>query len=226
MNKDKIKNAWQKGFYKDIEKRPDKIFREPHKDLPKFIKLLKQAQAKNVLDLGCGTGRHLVVLAKEGFNIYGIDLTDIAIKVAKKWLGREKIKTNLIVGDIYKKLPYNNNFFDGVISTKAMHHARVSQIKKLIKELERVIRPGGILMVEVPKRHRESQHLKRRYKKIEPGTIIPLEWPERGVPHHIFVSKKEIAALFPNFQILDIRVNQGSTKHKTSSHYTMLARLR
>ncbi len=81
-------------------------------------------------------------------------------------------------------------------------------------------------MVEVPKSHRESQHLKRRSKEIEPGTIIPLEGPEKGVPHHIFVNKKELRALFPNFQILDIFINQGSAKYKTSSHYTMLAKLK
>lgn len=226
MKRDKIKNAWQEGFYKDIEKRPDKIFREVSTGFSEFLKLLKKIKAKNVLDLGCGTGKHAVALAKNRFKVYGIDLVDAALKVAQKWLAQEGVEADLAVGNIYKKLPYDNNFFNGVISTKAMHHARVFQIKKLIKELERIMRPGGILMVEVPKRHRESWHLKRQYKKIEPGTIIPLEGQERGVPHHIFVSKKELAALFPNFQILDIRVNQGSTKHRTSSHYTMLGRLK
>ena len=42
MKRDKIKNAWRKGFYKDIEKRPDKIFREVSKGFPEFLKLLKK----------------------------------------------------------------------------------------------------------------------------------------------------------------------------------------
>jgi ubiquinone/menaquinone biosynthesis C-methylase UbiE len=226
MKKDRIKSAWQSGFYKDIEKRSDKIFREPHKDLPEFIKLLKQAKAKNVLDLGCGTGRHLVALAKAGFKVYGIDLTDIAIKIAKKWLGSENINADLIVCNIYEELPYKNNFFDGVISTKAMHHARVSQIKKLVKELGRVMRPGGILMVEVPRRKRGYERFKGQYKEIAPGTIVPVAGPEKGVPHYIFSNRKELTDLFPNFKILRISFSSGYNKISRNSHYTMFAKLK
>lgn len=104
--KDKIKNYWQDGFYKNIENQPEKIFRDVHRDLPKFIKLLKRIKAKRVLDLGCGTGVHSVALAKGGFQVFGFDLVDSVVKIAGDWLKQEGLKANLSVGDIYKKLPY------------------------------------------------------------------------------------------------------------------------
>ncbi len=108
-----------------MEKHWDKIFREkgkvfakPQKDIPKIVRLLKQKGVKRVLDLGCGSGRHLVYLAKEGFEVYGIDIAKYGIKIAKNWLREKGLKANLKIGNIYQKLPYSNDFFDAIISTQ------------------------------------------------------------------------------------------------------------
>jgi 2-polyprenyl-3-methyl-5-hydroxy-6-metoxy-1,4-benzoquinol methylase len=45
--------------------------------------------------LGCGSGRHVVYLAKNGFEVYGIDIAKSGIKIAKEWLKDEKLKANL-----------------------------------------------------------------------------------------------------------------------------------
>lgn len=223
----KIKDSWKSRFYKDVEKHPERVFRDLHKDLPRFVKLLKRAGAKNVLDLGCGTGKHTVALAKGGFRVFGFDLVETAVKVVQDWLKKEWLGAELRVGDMYKKLPYKDNFFDGIISTKVLHHGTLPQIKKLVKELERVMRPGGILMVEVPRNKRGYKRFKGKYKEIGQGLIVPTAGPEKGVPHYILSSKKELADLFPNFKVISITITgMVAGMANSRNHYTLLGRLK
>jgi len=216
-------NIWNEKFYGKEEEYRKEIFLIPHKDLLKFVKLLRKIKAKRVLDLGCGTGRHVIVLAKRGFEVYGIDAAKRALKLTKERLKEKCLKAKLRVEDIYKELPYKNNFFDGVISIKVLHHAKVAQIKQLIKEIERIMRSSGILMVEVPRK--KKRHSSKKYKKIEAGTYAPLKGPEAGVPHHIF-DEDELRTLFSHFEVLDIH-HTGEDKIQTPSpHYTMFAKLK
>jgi len=99
-----------------------KVFEKPQGNIPRIAKLFKKKGVKRILDLGCGSGRHTVYFAKNGFDVYGIDVAPSGIKMTKKWLKKENLKANLKVGNIYKKLPYKDNFFDAVISTQTIHH--------------------------------------------------------------------------------------------------------
>jgi len=216
-------NIWDKRFYGKEEEYRKEIFRIHHKDLPKFVKLLRKIKAERILDLGCGTGRHIIALAKRNFEVYGIDIAKKALNLTKERLKEEGLKARLRAGDFYKKLPYKDKFFDGVISINALHHARVFKIKKLIKEIERVMKAGGILMIEVPRK--KKRHSNKKYKKIEPGTYTPLKGPEEEVPHHIF-DEAELKNFFSHFEILDIH-HTGEDKIRTPSpHYTMFAKFK
>jgi len=220
----RIMNVWEKRFYSKEGVFRKKIFRIPHQDLFKFVKLLREIKAKRILDLGCGTGRHIIALAKKGFQIYGLDVSPTALKETKERLRQEGLKAKLELENIYKKLPYRDNFFDGVISIKVLHHGRILRIKKLVEEIERVMCPGGILMVEVPKK--EKDYTRKKSREIEPGTYISLKGPEKGVSHHIFASKKELKTFFANFEVLDIHCTGKDKIQTPSPHYTMFAKLR
>jgi len=101
---------WNEGF-----KKYGRIFLKPQEDVIKIDILFKKHGVKRVLDLGCGSGRHVVYLVKCGFDVYGIDIAEAGIKLTKEWLTEEKLKANLKVGNIYEKLPYKDNFFDAVL---------------------------------------------------------------------------------------------------------------
>jgi cyclopropane fatty-acyl-phospholipid synthase-like methyltransferase len=117
-------NVWDKLY-----KEKGKFFEEIQEDLPRVVRLLKKSGAKRVLDLGCGSGRHLVYLAKQGFNVYGIDNSKSGIEIGKNWLKKEGLKANLKIGDIYKNLPYPDDFFDAIISTQTLHHERLKKLE-------------------------------------------------------------------------------------------------
>ena len=192
---------WDKIF-----KQRGKVFTKPQEDLPRIVKLFKKKNVKKILDLGCGSGRHIVYLAKRSFEVYGIDIASKGIKITKDWLKREKLKANLRVSNIYKKLPYPNNFFDALVSTQALHHNKISNIRKLIKEIERVLKPGGLIFITVSKRGSKKDIPKEKLWKLKfiaPRTFIPLSHDEKGLIHYWF-NKRLLRKEFKNFKIHDI----------------------
>ena len=52
-----------------------RVFTNPHQSMDEIAKLFENAGVMRVLDIGCGTGRHLVYLAKQGFNMFGFDVS-------------------------------------------------------------------------------------------------------------------------------------------------------
>jgi len=211
------RDAWDEIF-----KNKGKMFIAPQEDIPKIVKLLKKHDVKRVLDLGCGSGRHLIYLAKRGFDVFGLDISKHGVKIAKTWLKREGLKANLRIGNIYEKLPYKNNFFDAIISTQTLHHGKIGEIRKLIKEMERILKPNGLIFITVrkyvPKKYIPKDRL-YGIKYIAPRTYIMLGGPEKDLPHYRF-NKNILRKEFRNFKILNLHVES------LKGHYCLLGQLK
>ena len=86
-------------------------------DFLEFVQKLKQNKPNiKVLDVGCGGGRHSIQLAKMGFEVYGIDFSEYAIRVAKENAQKENVIENIYfrVGNVLE-LSFEENFFDIII---------------------------------------------------------------------------------------------------------------
>ncbi|MBU4511816.1 class I SAM-dependent methyltransferase [Patescibacteria group bacterium] len=181
-----------------------KIF-EPHKDIGRVVRIFKKHKIKKILDLGCGAGRHVWYLAKQGFDVYGIDIASDGIKKAKAMLKQKKLKANLKVGDIYTKLPYQDNFFDAIVNVQVIQHGKEKQIKYAIKEIERILKPGGLAFFTVCGRTSKGKVrycLVKTAKKIAPNTYVPTIGNETGLTHFIY-TKQKINEHFKNFKLID-----------------------
>lgn len=88
----------------------------------------------------------------------------------------------------------------------------VKEIKNTISEIKRVVRKFGIIFITVPTVKRQA----KEYEEIEPGTFVPLDGQEKGLPHHFFTIE-ELHEFFSGFDILEIK------KDKTD-HYCLLGR--
>ena len=185
--------AWERIF-----KREGRVLTEL---LPIFFQCkqeFKQAGVQRILDLGSGNGRHVVGFKKAGFEIVGFDISTTGLKLTHEWLAEENLAADLVVGDSRKTLPFAPETFDGLLSTQVIHHALLEDIRFTISEIWRVLTPGGIGRVSVAGRiHADTQ-----YQEIEPGTFVPLDGSEKGLPHHIF-SEKELRKEFSRFEILE-----------------------
>lgn len=80
------------------------------------IILKNLTSAEIVLDVGCGTGRHMVPLAEKGLHVLGIDTNKDYVKSAKEKLESKRLtdKADLVIGDA-RLLPFKRSFIDAII---------------------------------------------------------------------------------------------------------------
>ncbi len=74
-----------------------------------FEKEIKYNKAARILDIGCGTGRHSIELAKRGYSVTGIDQSESLLKRAKEKAAEQKVKVNFQRHDA-RKLTFQNEF--------------------------------------------------------------------------------------------------------------------
>jgi SAM-dependent methyltransferase len=194
-------NPWDEIF-----KQNGRVFNNPHSEMPHLIKLMKGRGTNNVLDLGNGTGRHIVYLAKNGFTVFGLDSSPEAIHATQKWLSEEGLTADLKLGNMTEKLPYKDSFFDAVITIKVINHGDSATVHKIAQEITRILKQGGLLFVAVT----TSNKMAKRWEQIEPNTFIPLDGREKGLVHHFFTAE-ELREMFSGFNIVDTHVDK--TKH-------------
>jgi len=99
---------------------------------------------KNVLEVGTGVGADGVRWAKYAKFYVGIDLTDEAVSATYHHLKLLRLRGNILKGDT-ELLPFNANSFDIVYTHGVLHHAPC--IEKALKEIYRVLRVGGVLII-------------------------------------------------------------------------------
>ena len=114
---------------------------------------LKLKPGSRVLDAGCGSGRHLRALAKlPGLKMVGIDRNPSDVEEAVKALKNmpDALSRNFDVqcGDI-TSLPFESESFDCVICSEVLEH--IPEHEAALKELIRVLKPQGNLVVSVPR---------------------------------------------------------------------------
>lgn len=191
-----------------------------------LIRFFQQNDVDKVLDLGCGSGKHLLDLAKKGFRTYGLDVSQKAIYLAKQTFSNHKLKARFQIHSMHEKLPYPDNYFDATISLRTINHGTINQIKMLIEEIKRIIRPGGYIFITtlmIPGRKKRlglTTLNSLSVKMIEPRTFIPLEGKETGVIHYIF-NKEILLRVFSDFQIIKFWIEYGQKKWER--YYCLLA---
>ena len=113
--------------------------------------LIEQAQISErsqVLDIGCGTGT-LAIMVKRRFpsaGVYGIDADAQILGIANRKANTYGIKIHLDHGYSYA-LPYDDNRFDRVLSSLFFHHLTRTDKERTLREIYRVLKPGGQLHV-------------------------------------------------------------------------------
>jgi SAM-dependent methyltransferase len=95
-----------------------------------------------LLDAGCGTGGNLAHLARRARAV-GIDLSAEALRFCReRGMGAARAELGA--------LPFPDAVFDAVTSFDVIYHAWVADDRSAVREMARVLRPGGVMLVRVP----------------------------------------------------------------------------
>lgn len=114
-------------------------------DVP-FIKELLQRNITNILDVGSGRGQRIKKLAQLGFRITCVDSSLQAAYYIQKVAQHPSINLNIICADM-RELPFRDSTFGAAISYNVLNFfVDESEREKAIKEVQRVVTPGGVVL--------------------------------------------------------------------------------
>jgi SAM-dependent methyltransferase len=146
---------------------------------------LRLVAPSRILDIGCGSGRHLaaawdlnsgpVVGADPDFK--DLQASDARLNLHARWSPRQKNCWSLAAADM-THLPFRDASFDVVICSEVLEH--IADHRRAIRESIRVLKPAGRLVVSVPRRWPETVcwAISRRYRH-SPGGHIRIYNPQK-----------------------------------------------
>ena len=110
--------------------------------------LASKWQKGKLLNVGCAHGADFLPFVKT-FELYGVDFSREMLKFARKYSDKFNFAVNLSLADI-RHLPYADQSFDWAISVATYHHVRGREEREAaLKELRRVLKPGGEAFITV-----------------------------------------------------------------------------
>lgn len=134
----------RKSNVREVYSNTDRVLRN--------LALVADIRGMKVLEIGAGTGRDSLNLAKHGAIVYQVDYAANALKLMKEVAAESGLDVGLIGGDAFK-LPFREGMFDIVFHQGLLEHFREPKSTRLLEENVRVLKKGGILLVDVPQRY-------------------------------------------------------------------------
>jgi SAM-dependent methyltransferase len=150
-------------------------------------------RGRRVLDLGCRSGaftRHFL----DGNEVVGLDVDRVALAKAAE-LGIETV-----VANVEEPLPLPDASFDAVVAGELLEHLRLPEA--LVAEIQRVLRPGGVLVGSVPNAFRLQSRLK--FLRGRP--------PEDDPTHLRMFSTDDVRKLLADFS--DVRIEFAGGRYR------------
>ncbi len=121
------------------------------REMSLFRKILGIKSGESLLDIACGQGRHLIELAKDdSYLLTGIDRSRYLIQRAKNNSKRKGLSINFREGDA-RRLPFDTDSFDyiTILGNSFGYFETAEDDIKVLKEIFRVLKPGGKLLMDV-----------------------------------------------------------------------------
>jgi ubiquinone/menaquinone biosynthesis C-methylase UbiE len=119
-----------------------------HRYMLEMVLDLKLPEDACILDVGCGPGEMVVDLMRHRWRIWGIDIAEKMVQIAREKVARVRNpnEVHLSTGDI-ERLDLPDRFFDVIICSGVVEY--LNDDEKWMREVNRVLKPGGVLIINV-----------------------------------------------------------------------------
>jgi SAM-dependent methyltransferase len=136
-----------------------------------FLPLLRASGARDVLELGCGTGNDSARLARQGYRVMATDLSSHAVSAARQKYG-DLVEFRIV--DMAAGLPFPKSRFDAVMANVALHMFTDLVTRSVFAEVRRVLRAGGLFLFHV--NAHDDRPLRQRarpvLRELEPDFVL------------------------------------------------------
>ena len=169
-----------------------------------FSRDRNERKSLKILDIGCGGGRYVKLFAEQGFATYGIDFSSEGLRQTEVMLKKNNLNAELKQSDM-RNIPYENKFFDGVVSFGSLYYSDSNGMKKGIGELYRVLKNSGKALIVV---RTTDDYRFGKGEEIGKNTFILDigQTNEQGMTMH-FLSKEDIYEYCAKFKRINIERN-------------------
>jgi SAM-dependent methyltransferase len=198
------------GYWNERFRRDGKIWGDtPSITIDIAVRYFTIYKIHDVLVPGSGYGRHTEFFAKFGFNVFGIDSSEVAYQMAEHHNREKGFAIKYKLGDVLE-MPYKNESFEGVYCFNTLHFFMDKERKKIIDNVHRVLKKGGIAIFTV---FSDKDLSFGRGQEVEPNTFES----KKGRPAHYFTAE-DLNNHFSNFLILENNVVEEFENHGGGLH--------
>jgi glycine/sarcosine N-methyltransferase len=126
-------------------------------EMPFIERTLREADARRVVDVACGTGMHAIELARNGYKVVGADLSAPMIERARENISAAGVEARFVVagfGELAEKLALKvkggSSQFDAVLclGNSLPHVPSAGDLGDALADFAAVLRPGGVLLIQ------------------------------------------------------------------------------
>ncbi len=165
---------------------------EATKSINYLVQYLRPHLGSTMLDVACGKGRHSKALAKMGFDVTGIDLSEPFIKDAKQY---ETGNLHFYLHDM--RMPYRMNYFDYAFNffTSFGYFRTMREHGNAVRTVAQSLKKGGVFVIDYLNVHYTEEHLVQTEEKIIGGVTFNIKrWHDNG---HFFKQIQIEDAAYP-----------------------------
>lgn len=157
---------------------------------PVFVRLADAGEIRgSILDVGCGTGEHVIYFARRGHEVWGIDAVPAAIERARSKAAEAGVNVTLIEGDALH-LERLGRTFDTVIDSGLFHVFSNADRLKFVASLHNVLPPGGRYFMEAFSDRETRKEGPRRLSEGEIHDAFRDGWVVESIEPVLFDSLK------------------------------------
>jgi SAM-dependent methyltransferase len=161
-------DAWDKRWMTP-EGRADWL--DPEPDVMALLPELKARGVRTALDLGCGVGRHALLLAEHGLAVEATGGSAAGLAVVREMARARGVSLGVHQGTA-DALPFDDGSFDFVLSWNVIHHGTLGDVGRRLAEIWRVLKPGALYQgTMLPRKRPDRRPRYLCYRRV--GTRAP-----------------------------------------------------